>query len=273
MTAVKTIAPDGWLGGAKDGTTSGRASRARRRARPLATVPRGARTRALLAAERLSWVHPARTELEFTNPFQLLVTTILSAQSTDRRANQLGASLLERYPDAAALASARLDDVEDIIRPVGFFRAKARTLRTAAKVVAERHRGVVPCTMPQLLTVPGIGRKSANLVLGLAFGRPGIVTDRHLVRVAHRLRLVSETEPDRVEQQLVRLLPRRDRTDFSLRMTLHGRYVCIARRPLCERCVLNDFCPSSSTRGWPAGTRLALSLSLAEAATGSSGRP
>lgn len=273
MTAVKAIAPGGRLGGAKDGTASGRASRARRRARPLAAVPRGARGRALLAAERLTWAHPARTELEFTDPFHLLVATILSAQSTDRRANQLGTSLLERYPDAAALAGARPDDVEDIIRPVGYFRAKARTLRAAATVVAERYDGAVPSAMPQLLAVPGIGRKSANLVLGIAFGRPGIVTDRHLMRVAHRLRLVSDTEPDRVERQLARLLPRAEWTDFSLRMTLHGRHVCVARRPLCERCVLNDFCPSSSTRGWPPETRLALSLSLVAAATGNSDRP
>jgi endonuclease-3 len=228
-------------------------------------VPRGARTRALLTVDRLARVHPARTELEFADPFQLLVATILSAQSTDVRANQLSAALLERYPDAAALADARLEDVEGIIRPVGFFHTKARTLQAAARVLVERFDGAVPSTMPRLLAIPGMGRKSANMVVGLAFGRPGIVTDRHLMRVAHRLRLVSESEPDRIERQLARLVPREDWTDFSLRMTLHGRHVCVARRPLCQQCVLNDFCPSSSTRGWPAEARLALSLSLAEA--------
>jgi adenine-specific DNA glycosylase len=125
MTAVNAITPAGRVAGAKDGTESGRAPQAPSRGRPLAAVPRGARTRALLTVERLARVHPARTELEFADPFQLLVATILSAQSTDVRANQLSASLLERYPDAAALAGARLEDVERIIRPVGFFHTKA----------------------------------------------------------------------------------------------------------------------------------------------------
>jgi len=225
-------------------------------------VPRGARARARLTAERLARVHPARSELEFGSAYELLVVTILSAQSTNRLANQIGASLFARYPDPAALAEAKLEDVEDIVRQIGFYRTKARTVVAAARAVAERHGGAVPGTMTELLTIPGVGRKSANVVLGLAFGAPSIVADRHAMRLAHRLRLVSEAEPGRVEAQLGRLLPRPEWRAFSLRMTLHGRHVCLARRPLCERCVLNDLCPSSSTRAWPAEARLALSLSL-----------
>lgn len=236
-----------------------------------APAPRGARARARLTAERLAWVHPTKAELEFASTYELLVVIILSAQSTDRRANEVGGRLVARYPDPAALAAANLEDLDDLIRPIGFFQAKSRILVAAGRTVVERYGGTVPHTMADLLTIPGIGLKSANAILGLGFGLPAIVTDRHLIRVAHRLRLVSEHEPALVERQLARLLAHRDWTHFSLRMTLHGRYVCLARRPRCERCVLNDFCPSSATRAWPAEARLALSLSLANPSPVASG--
>jgi endonuclease-3 len=226
-------------------------------------LPRGSQRRARLAGERLAWVYPARSEIEFDGPFQLLVATILSAQSTDRMANRLAKLLLGRYPDARALASADPNEVERILRPIGFFRTKTRWLIASSQALVQRHGGHVPVSMPELLTLPGIGRKSANAILATGFGTPGVVTDRHLIRVAGRLRLVSAIRPELVEGQIQRLLPRRDWTPFSLRMTLHGRHVCVARRPRCEQCILNDFCPSSTTANWPKKARLELSLSLA----------
>jgi len=226
-------------------------------------TPRGARHRARLTAERLAWVHKARSDIVFESPFQLLVGIVLSAQSTDRMANQLMPELLKRYPGPETLATADPADVERILRPIGFFRAKTRAVMAASRILLERYGGTVPHTMAELLTLPGIGRKTANAILSIGFGAPAVVTDRHVIRVAGRLRLVAGTAPQLVEAQLRYLLPRGDWTPFSLRMVLHGRYVCIARRPLCEQCVLNDFCPTSTTAGWPMEERRKLSLSLA----------
>ena len=226
-------------------------------------TPRGARQRARLTAERLAWVHQARSDIAFESPFQLLVAIVLSAQSTDRMANQLTRKLLQRYPSPETLASADPADVERLLRPVGFFRAKSRTLMAASRVLLERYGGEVPHTMAELLTLPGIGRKTANAILGVGFAVPAVVTDRHVIRVAGRLRLVAAVAPEMVEAQLRSLLPRTDWTPFSLRMVLHGRYVCVARRPFCEQCVLNDFCPTSTTAPWPIDQRRKLSLSLA----------
>lgn len=225
-------------------------------------LPVGAGPRARLAAERLTWVHPARSELSFENHFQLLVAVILSAQSTDRMANRLASTLLERYPGPAALAAADPAEVERILRPIGFFRAKAHALIAAGRLLELRHGGQVPGSMDELLTLPGVGRKTANAILGVGFGAPAVITDRHLIRVARRLRLVSSAAPPVVEAQVHRLLPPEDWTHFSLRMTLHGRYVCLARRPLCDRCVLNDFCPSSSTASWPMEERRRIALTF-----------
>lgn len=221
---------------------------------PSAT-PRGARPRSRLTAERLAWVHPARIEIEFDSPFALLVAVVLSAQSTDRMANQLTPRLLAVYRDAEALAGADPAEVERILRPIGFFRAKTRALIRVSQALLARHGGRVPRTLPELVALPGIGRKSANAILAAGFAQPGIITDRHLIRVAGRLRLVSRLDPPVVEAELRSLLPRAAWTPFSFRVTLHGRYVCVARRPRCEDCVLNDFCPSSSTRGWPLPSR------------------
>jgi endonuclease-3 len=226
-------------------------------------LPRGARRRAELTVERLAWVLPARSEIAFESAFQLLVATILSAQSTDRMANRLTRELMNRYPVPAALAAADLGEVERILRPIGFFRTKSRAVIAGSRVLVQRYGGAVPASMAELLTLPGIGRKSANAILGTGFGMPAVITDRHLIRVAYRLRLVSGNAPGLVEAQLRHLLPGRDWTPLSLRMTLLGRYVCLARRPLCERCVLNDFCPSSTTAGRPMGERRSITLSLA----------
>lgn len=230
--------------------------------------PAGAKSRARQAVDRLAWVHPATSELEFANAYELLVATILSAQTTDRGVNQVTRGLFARYPDPAALAIAHLSDLEADLHAIGFFRAKARTILAAGRDLVEHHGGKVPASMSQLLSVPGVGRKSANAILVVAFGVPGIVTDRHVIRVAQRLELVTDGRPEHVERRLRRLLPSRDWGPFSLRMTRHGRYVCVARRPHCEACVLNDFCPSSTTRSWPREERLELSLSLRSSQTG-----
>jgi endonuclease-3 len=177
-------------------------------------------------------------------------------------ANRLASTLLERYPAPAALAAADPAEVERILRPIGFFRTKARELIAASRLLEVRYGGHVPRSTVELLTLPGVGRKTANAILGVGFGDPAVITDRHLIRVARRLRLVSSTAPSAVEAQIHRLLPHKGWTPFSLRMTLHGRYVCLARRPLCERCVLNDFCPSSSTAGWPMEERRRIVLAL-----------
>lgn len=236
-----------------------------RRPRPgarLARVPSGSRERAALAAERLAWVHEQRSDLDFRNMYELAIATILAAQTTDVTVNALTRVLFARYPDARALAAADLHDLEEILRPVGYFRAKARTILAAGQTLTDRFAGVVPATIDELVTIPGIGRKTASAVLAAGLGEPAIVTDRHVMRVATRLRLVSEEDPEKIERQLARLLPRERWTGFSMRMTLHGRYVCLARRAECERCVLNDFCPSSSTRDRTPEDRLRLSLSL-----------
>jgi endonuclease-3 len=248
-------------GGARSPTTASRSG-----VRP----PHGARRRARLTAERLAWVHPARSEIEFESRFQLLVAVLLSARSTDRMAARLARELLARYPDPAALAAAELEEVERILRPIGFFRVKSRALIAVAQVLDRRHHGRVPGTMAELLELPGIGRKSANTILGVGFGVPGIIADRHLIRVAGRVRLVHGTDPDLVEAQIWPLLPRSLWTPFSLRTTLHGRYVCLARRPLCERCVLNDFCPSSTTAGLPMEERRRIVMTLARRPPGPS---
>ena len=177
-------------------------------------------------------------------------------------ANRLASGLLKRYPEPEALAAADPSEVEAILRPIGFFRSKSRALIAASRLLTLRHGGEVPGTMAELLRLPGVGRKTANAVLGAGFGVPAVITDRHLIRVAWRLRLVSSSTPKLVEAQIQRLISRQERTPFSLRMTLHGRYICLARQPLCERCVLNDFCPSSATASWPIEERRQLVLRL-----------
>jgi endonuclease-3 len=210
--------------------------------------PRGARTRAQLTYERLRDLYPAVTELAHTDPFQLVIATILSAQTTDRSVNQVTPELFRRYPTAADLAAADPAVVEQLIKPTGFFRLKARRIIAASRKIVELFGGAVPGTMDDLVKVPGIGRKTANVILGVGFQVPGLAVDTHVTRLTNLLKLVATRDPVKIERQVCAMVPKEEWTGLSLRLILHGRRICIARRPRCEECVLNDFCPSSRTR-------------------------
>ena len=226
---------------------------------PQLRAPRGAAYRALETVRRLAEVYPAACELDHRNAFQLTIATILSAQTTDRAVNSISPALFARYPDAWALAAAEAAEVEAIIKPTGFFRAKARAIMGCAAALCERFDGEVPPRMEDLVTLPGIGRKTANVILGVAFGVPGFAVDTHVIRLSNRLQLVQTQDPQKIEQVVCRLVPKEEWTGLSLRLILLGRRVCEARRPRCEDCPLNDFCPSSlvapGARGIPAGGR------------------
>lgn len=173
------------------------------------------------------------------------MATILSAQCTDERVNQVTPALFGHYPDAASLAAADPDELEALIRSTGFFRSKARNLLGMAAAVEERHEGRVPGAMDELTALPGVGRKTANVVRSVALGLPGLPVDTHVGRLSRRLGLTVETDPVKVEHELDPMIPAGERGLFSLRLILHGRRVCAARRPACDRCVLADFCPSA----------------------------
>ncbi len=211
--------------------------------------PRTPAGRAREAHRRLALEHPGTAaelcELDFRNPFELLAATILSAQSTDRTVNSVTPALFARYPDAAALAAAGPVELQDLIRPTGFFNAKARSLIGMATALVERFGGEVPDRMADLVTLPGVGRKTANVVLSVAFGKPGLAVDTHVLRLSKRLGLTGEDDPVKVEADLNPMVPAGERGLFSLRLILHGRRVCVARSPACHACVLHDICPSS----------------------------
>src|SRR5437660_5495317 len=204
-----------------------------------------AKDRARLAAERLKALYPAVSELAHTNPFQMLVATILSAQTTDRSVNSVTPALFARYPDAAALAHANPAEVEAMIKPTGFFHVKAKTIIAASAALIEHFHGEVPPRIEDLVTLPGVGRKTANVVLGVAFGVPGFAVDTHVTRLTRRLRLTVATDPVKIEQDVCSVVPAAEWTDLGLRLILHGRRVCVARKPRCPACVLSDFCPSA----------------------------
>ena len=197
--------------------------------------------------DRLLTEYPnAHCALDFSNAFELLCATILSAQCTDRRVNMVTPALFARYPNAAALARADQPDVEEIIRTTGFFRNKAKSLIGMATGLVERHGGVVPASMDALVQLPGVGRKTANVILGNAFGRnDGIVVDTHVTRLSHRLGLTAETDAVKIEQALVPLFPQARWTMLSHLLIEHGRRVCDARSPRCSDCILADICPSA----------------------------
>lgn len=184
-----------------------------------------------------------KMELNHCSPWELLVATILSAQCTDQRVNQVTPSLFRRYRRPAELAAASLPELEQLIRSTGFFKSKAKHLVNCGKAVTERFNEQVPQTMEELLTLPGVGRKTANVILGNAFGQPSIVVDTHVKRVAKRLDLTRSENPDRVEQDLQQLIPKAEWTAVSQRLLLHGRYVCLARKPLCRTCPIYGHCP------------------------------
>lgn len=197
-------------------------------------------------AARLARLFPEiRVPLTHRNPFELLIATILSAQCTDEQVNRVTPELFARYPDAATLGEAPLAEIERIIRPLGLFRAKARAIREAARQLRDRCGGEVPATMEELTRLPGVGRKTANVVLGHAFGVPGVVVDTHAKRVARRLGLTLQERPEAIEADLMRLLPPKEWTPFSHRLILHGRRTCKARAPLCRQCRLAELCPSA----------------------------
>jgi endonuclease-3 len=188
----------------------------------------------------------AHCELDFATPFQLLVATILSAQCTDQRVNMVTPTLFARYPDPATLAVARQEDVEEIIRSTGFFRNKARNLIGMAGAVVDRHGSNIPVTMDELVQLPGVGRKTANVVLGNACGiNEGVVVDTHVQRVGYRLGLTSESDPVKIELDLMKLYDRDRWTLLSHLLIWHGRRVCYARKPRCADCLLNTICPSA----------------------------
>jgi len=203
--------------------------------------------RAARILDLLETAYPdAHCALDHADPYQLLVATILSAQCTDVRVNLVTPALFARFPDPRALAGGTQTEVEDLIRSTGFFRNKAANLLAMAAALVERHGGRVPDTMDELRALPGVGRKTANVVLGNAFGRnDGITVDTHVGRIARLLRLTSATDPEKVEQDLMRLFPRPKWTLLSHLLISHGRAVCIARRPRCDACPVRALCPGA----------------------------
>ena len=207
------------------------------------------RQKALSAVRDLKALYPdALCSLDYTDPFQLLVATRLSAQCTDARVNLVTPELFAKYPDAASMAQADVADVERIVHSCGFFRQKAKDIVATAQVITERYGGVVPDTIEVLTTLPGVGRKTANLIVGDVYGKPAVVADTHLIRISNRLGLVSTKDPHKVETELKKLLPPEESNDYCHRNVLHGRAVCDARRPLCGDCPMRGYCTYYETQ-------------------------
>ena len=206
------------------------------------------KARAIEVFARLKLAHPdAHCELDHETPLQLLMATILSAQCTDKRVNMVTPSLFKRFPTAQALADAKQEELEEMIKSTGFFRNKAKSLIELGKALVERHGGAVPDSMETLVKLPGVGRKTANVILGNAFGKnEGVVVDTHVGRLSLRLGLTRETDPVKVERELMPLIPREDWTMLAHVLVFHGRRICYARTPKCEICVLSEICPSST---------------------------
>ena len=183
-----------------------------------------------------------KMELDHRSPWELLVATILSAQCTDQRVNQVTPPLFGRYPGPTELAAAKLPELEQLIRSTGFYKNKAKHLLACGKAVTEQFNAQVPQTMEELITLPGVGRKTANVILGNAYGQPGIVVDTHVKRVAKRLALTKSDNPERVEEDLQQLMPKSQWTVVSQRLLLHGRYICLARKPRCSACPVYQQC-------------------------------
>ena len=209
--------------------------------------PRSPNGRARETRLRLTEEYPdARCELDHDGPFQLLVATILSAQCTDARVNMVTPALFARYPTPEDMAEANPTELEALIHSTGFFRNKAKSLLGMADALVVRHDGEVPHAMAELVRLPGVGRKTANVVCSVALDLPGLPVDTHVSRLSHLLGLTTETDAVKIEHVLNPMVPAAERGQFSLRLILHGRRVCVARRPRCDDCVLNDFCPSST---------------------------
>lgn len=213
-------------------------------------LPRTPKGRARETAKRLAVEYPGTAKdlcaLDFETPFQLVVATVLSAQTTDENVNKATPALFARYPEPADLAAADPEDVEKLIHSTGFFRSKARSIIGLSRALEERFGGQVPDDMDDLDTLPGVGRKTANVILSVAFGKPGLAVDTHVTRLTRLIGLTESTDPVKIESDVTAMLPPEEWGAFGLRLILHGRRVCIARRPRCPDCVLNDFCPSST---------------------------
>lgn len=220
---------------------SRRAARVAPMAKPRTPAGRAKRARALLAEEYPETVCPLHHE----NAYQLLTATILSAQTTDERVNMVTPALFARYPTPENLAGARHAEVEGLIKSTGFFRSKSRSIIGMAQALVERFDGQVPSRIEDLVTIPGVGRKTANVVRHVVFDEPGFPVDTHVGRLCRRLGLTTEVDPVKVEHELNAMVPAAERGKFSLRLIFHGRAVCAARKPRCEVCLLNDFCPSA----------------------------
>lgn len=205
------------------------------------------RRQAQTVLARLLKVYPnVKCALHFQTTFQLLVATILSAQCTDIRVNMVTPALFQAFPDARAFARASIQDIQDHIKSINFFRNKAKNIHAAATMIVEEFRGEVPRTMSEMLKLPGVARKTANVVLGVGYGiMEGVVVDTHVRRLSLRLGLTTHHDPKHIEKDLVEEIPQPEWDRFSLLLIQHGRQICIARKPLCESCVLNDICPSA----------------------------
>jgi endonuclease-3 len=206
----------------------------------------GKKQRARAIAARLARAYPdLRVPLAHRNNFEMLVAVILSAQCTDEMVNRVTPKLFRRYSNPVSMARAPLAQIEKYIRSVGLFHAKALALKNCARQLVEHHAGEVPATMEELTRLAGVGRKTANVILGHAFGIPGIIVDTHCKRVSRRLGLTKQDNPNKIEQDLMKLLPPMEWTGFFHRLILHGRRICHARKPDCKACVVNDLCPSA----------------------------
>lgn len=211
-----------------------------RKANPAAPL----RSRAVKINAALAKAYPdAKCALHHKNALQLLIATILSAQCTDERVNKVTPALFARYPDAKAYADADRGELETMIRSTGFFRSKAKSIQECCKILVAKHHGEVPRTMEELVPLPGVGRKTANVILGNAFGVPGIPVDTHVGRLSRRMGLTKHLDAVKVERDLMALIPQGEWTDFGHRMIFHGRQICQARKPKCGECILNAVCP------------------------------
>jgi endonuclease III len=222
----------------RPGITPGEARRESRRAK---------RARAAEILDRLKAAYPhTRLALDFKNPLELLVATILAAQCTDKKVNEVTPELFRRLPTARALAEASLAELEELVKQTGFYRNKAKALKAVGQALVADHGGEVPDTLEELVRLPGVGRKTANVVLSNAFGRPaGVAVDTHVQRLSQRLGLTPESDPEKIERDLVEIIPQEDWTRAAHLLQDHGRAICLARKPDCGRCVVNELCPSA----------------------------
>lgn len=228
-------------------------------------TPRTQKGRARAISSLLAQLYPdALCELDHRNPFELLTATILSAQTTDVRVNMVTPRLFGRFPDPISLAGADPGEVEEIIRSTGFYQAKTRSVIGMAQALLERFDGEVPTALDDLVTLPGVGRKTGNVVRSVAFRLPGLPVDTHVGRLSRRLGLTVEEDPVKVETELGALLPKAEWGDFSLRLILHGRRICAAKKPLCAECLLEPLCPSSQLPTRPERRRPPVTLQLRE---------